>query len=170
MHTVRNDYDRFHHKDDLKMLATLLQARIELDAASRFTDCLVIIFIFLSIVFLGVGVNLVRTGERSSFDTLIKRASYAFAAILGTLAVIEWAIRIKAYLEFYSDKYDLDKQEKSTIQLLNASRQMDFAFVVIAWALSISVMIRSTQIWLPSRYEKRLDFVSGPRRTNSAQS
>lgn len=153
--------------DDLIILAALLQARVELAAAARYTDCLLIIFVFLAIVFFGVGVNIVRIGEQAPQDGLIKKCSFGFAGILAILASVGWGIKIRVYLEFYTDtdEFDLRSEDEWALKLLDVSRQLDFAFVVIAWALSIATLVRSTQIWLPSRRDKRLDYVSnlGPK-------
>lgn len=148
--------------DEWALLATLLQARVELSAASRYMDCLVIIFVFLAIAFFGVGVNIIRIGEQAPQDGLIKKCSFGFAGVLAILATVQWGIRIRVYLEFYTDteEFDLRSEDQWALHLLNVSRQLDFAFVVVAWALSIAALVRSTQIWLPSRRDKRLDYVS----------
>lgn len=146
--------------DDWALLAALLQARVELTSASRYTDCILVILVFLAIVFFGVGVNIIRIGEQAPRDGLIKKGALAFAGVLAILATVEWGIRIRVYLEFYIDTKEVDLRSKDpwSLQLLNVSRQLDFAFVVIAWALSIATLARSTQIWLPSRKDKRLDY------------
>lgn len=147
--------------DNLTLMAVLLQARVELSAASRYTDCLVIILVFLTLVMFGIGVNIVRIGEPALQDGLIKKCSYGFAGVLAILATVEWGIKIRVYLEFYIDtkELNLESEDEWALGLLDATRQMDFAFVVIAWALSIATMIRSTQIWIPSHRDKRLDYV-----------
>lgn len=150
-------------RDDWIILAALLQARVELSAASRYTDCLTVIFVFLAIVFFGVGVNIIRIGEQAPRDGLIKKCSFGFAGVLAILASVEWGIKIRVYLEFYTedtDDFDLESEDEWALKLLNVSRQLDFAFVVLSWALSITTLVRSTQIWLPSRRDKRLDYVS----------
>jgi hypothetical protein len=114
----------------------------------------------------------VRTGEPARHDKLIRRVAYGLAGILGLVAAAECAIRVKVYIDVFVGEYHyaLERQDEDDIAWLNASRQLDFAFVVIVWALSIAVMARSTQKWLPSLHDKRTDVVSDmSRKVNEAQ-
>ncbi|KFH46396.1 hypothetical protein ACRE_028450 [Hapsidospora chrysogenum ATCC 11550] len=149
-----------HPRDKTEhVLAGLLQSRLQLDAASRLADCITIILTFLTLVSFGIGANIVRTGEPAPHDRLIRRVSYSLAGILGLVAAAAWALRVKVYIDVFVGEYQyaLERQGEHDIAWLNASRQLDFAFVVIAWALSIAVMARSTQKWLPSLHDKGAD-------------
>ena len=103
-----------------------------------------------------------RTGEPARHDRLIRRVSYSLAGILGLVAAADWALRVKVYIDVSVGEYQyaLERQGEHDIAWLNASRQLDFAFVVMVWALSIAVMARSTQKWLPSLHGKGADVVS----------
>ncbi|KAI6784572.1 uncharacterized protein J7T54_006617 [Emericellopsis cladophorae] len=140
------------------MLAALRQASLELSAVSRFTDSVLLIFCWMTVILLGVGVNVVRTGEPARLDKPMKIGSFALAGVLGALAIAEWGIKIQAYVSFETDTYDLEEEVGYSSYLLNFATKLDFSFIVIAWALSIATLVRSTMIWLPSRVDKRLDW------------
>lgn len=153
-------------------LPALLQSYIQLDVACRLADCIAIILTFLTLVSLGIGVNIVRTGEPARHDRLIRRVAYGLAGTLGLVAAAVWAARFKVYIDVLVGEYQyyLDGQDERDTAWLNAAQQLDFAFVVIVWALSIAVMARSTQKWLPSLHDKHADVVSDTsRNVNEAQ-
>lgn len=150
--------------DNTDLLVILLRTRIELGATARLADCMTIVFVFLAIVFLSFGANLVRKAEQDKHDKIIKIISYGFASVLAMIALAGWAIRVKVYLYYDiddDDNFDIESEdEDQTVYLLNTSRKLDFAFVMISWTLSIATFTRSTQLWLPTRSDKHFFTVS----------
>lgn len=154
---------REHHKlpKDKDLLGAMLQARIELAAFSRFADCIAVILVFLTIVYLAVGINFIKFGGKHLWeDKMIKRGSYGLSGILGGLAIAELALRVTVYTEFYRSDYDLDDDEEHSLKLLNIARKLDFSFVVIIWVLSIAMVLRAGQIWLTTELRQHIKFVS----------
>lgn len=120
------------------------------------------ILIFLTLVLLSTGIAFARTGEVGSLNKIIKWIAYGASAIILILALSEWAIRIKVYVSYYGDEFFKTTSgfTKDTIDLWNASRQLDFSIVVLFFILSLTMVALSVFTLVQSKAESNLKQVS----------
>jgi len=150
---------KYNGYDQREILAGLLQGRVELSAAARMCDCLVIIFLLVALVSMGNGIVLSRTGSPGKNSRLIKGAADIVSVFIGLLAAAQWGLRIRTYIAYYLKSYDINEGE-GMIGLMNIARQLDFGITLITLMSSIAVMWRSVSIYLPTRAGKKIHWPS----------
>lgn len=150
---------KYRGYDQVEILAGLLQGRVELSAAARMCDCVVIIFLLVALVAMGNGIILSRTGSDGEHSRLIKRAADIVSVFIGLIAAAQWGLRIRVYLEYYFEQYDINNGSEYLIGLMNIARQLDFAITLITLMSALAIMWRSVSIYLPTRAGKGIHWV-----------
>lgn len=146
--------------DDQDAIGAVLLGRVELAAAARMCDYIVIIFLFVSLITMGNGIIQSRTGSPGKYSKIIKRSADGISALLGALSAAQWGVRIRVYLEFYlEDNTVRHGGGERMMDLLNISRQLDFVTLLITLLCSLATMGRAVMIFLPTRADKKIYWV-----------
>lgn len=150
---IEKDYD------NKGVVVAIILSHVEMAAAARFCDYLLIIFIFVSLITMGNGIIHSRTGSPGKNSKTIKRSADAISVLIGAICAAQWGLRIRVFLDLYLENYRVKHGSADMANLLNIARQLDFATLLIGLLCSLATMVRAVMIYLPTRADKQIYWV-----------
>lgn len=139
----------------------ILRAISHVRSICTFFRILCDIFIFLTLISLGVGIAFARNGQSGSENRAIKWVAYGVVGVLMVLNLVVWSITEYISTAYYGDNFFMYDSEPSGsfLKLWNSERQILFSLVIALLLLALVLTAWSARIKIQTRSEERMKTV-----------